>query len=162
MRNAALQPVVLNAGGLHHLLERGVAVSTQRHDLLHIAFKRGVVALAQKLQAPAPLLPVQLGPEQQRRLLVEHPLEGLERRVLVGPGFAVAHGDLRRIGEAGFQCRVGLPVHDRHLVAALQQVPGGAHANNARTQNNDFHTNTFLVPKCEGSCFQLTEKLNYQ
>ena len=46
VRNAVFQALVVNAGGGHHVFERGVAVGTQGHQLLHIAFKSGVVALA--------------------------------------------------------------------------------------------------------------------
>ena len=90
VRDAALQAVVFDARAAHQLLERLVAVSAQRHQLLHIALKRGIIALREKPQAPAPLLPVELRAEQKRRLLVEHPLERLEGCLAVGPGLAVA------------------------------------------------------------------------
>jgi hypothetical protein len=147
MRDAALQAVVFDAGGLHHLLEGVMAVGAQRHQLLHIALKRCVIALPEELQAPAPLLPAlakrQLRAKQQRRIVTKHPFQRLQRRIPVGPGFAVADGNLRRIGKAGFQRRAGLPVNNRHLMAPLQQMPGGAYTNNSRAQNNDFHGYTF-------------------
>jgi len=46
MRNAALQSVVVNASGAHHVFEGTVAVSTKSHQLLHIALKSGIIALA--------------------------------------------------------------------------------------------------------------------
>ena len=143
VRNAALQPVVVNAGAAHHVFQGGVAVGAQGDELLHIALEGGVVALRQKLQAPAPLLPAftkwQARPEQQRRVVAEHPFQRLERRVAVGPGFAVTDGNLRGIVKAGFQRGIKLPVHHRDFVPALQQMPGGADADNARAQNYNFH-----------------------
>jgi len=53
--DTAFQPVVFDAGLGHHVFQGRVAVRAQRHQLRHVAFKRGVVALAQKLQTPAPL-----------------------------------------------------------------------------------------------------------
>ena len=131
MGNAVLQALVFNAGGAHHVFQRGVAVGTQRHQLLHIALKGGVIALAQKLQGPAPLLPVQLEAKQQRRLVAEHPFQRFQRRIAVGPGLAVADRNLSRIGKAGLHGDVGLPVHDSDFVALFQKMPGGANANNS-------------------------------
>ena len=157
--NATFEPVVVNAGGGDEVLQRCMAVGAQRHDLLHIALKRGVVALREELQTPAPLLPSftkgHLRPEQQRRFLVEHPLERLERRFAVGPGLAVAHRDLRRVGKTGFKRCVGLTVDHDDLVAALQQVPRRADADNAGAQNNGFHG-----AECARHCAQLKAKLN--
>ena len=120
-----------------------MAVGAQGDELLHIALKGGVVALRQELQAPAPLLPAfakrQLRPEQQRRIVAEHPFQRLQRRVAVGPGLAVADGNLGGIGKAGFQRCAWLAVHHRDLVPALQQMPRGAHANDACAQNDNLH-----------------------
>ena len=121
-----------------------MAVGPQRHDLLHVALKRRIVALRQELQAPAPLLPVHLRAKQQRGFLVEHPLERLERRFAVGPRLAVAHRDLRSVGEAGFECSVGLAVDHDDFVTALQQVPRRADADDAGAENNGFHMRNAL------------------
>ncbi len=139
VRDAAFQPVVLDARGAHYVLECGMAVRAQRHDLLHVACEGRVVALRQELQAPAPLLPVQLGAKQQRRFLVEHPLEGLPWRLAVGPGLTVAHRDLRRVGKTGLQRRVGLAVDHSDFMPALAQMPGGANADDAGAQDDGFH-----------------------
>ena len=88
--NAALKPVVLNGGCAHHVFERAVAVRTECHQLLHVALKSSVIALGQKLQPPQPLPHVQLGPEKQRSLVAEHPFQGFERRLPVGPRLAIA------------------------------------------------------------------------
>ena len=137
--NAAFKPVVFNARAVHQFLQCGVAVGAQRHDLLHIALERRVVALGEELQAPAPLLPVHLRAKQQRCFLVEHPLERLERRLAVGPGFAIAHRNLRSIGKAGFKGSVRLAIDDDHVMTALQQVPRCADADDAGAQDNGFH-----------------------
>ncbi len=155
--DAALQPLVFDAGGAHHVLQCGVAVRAQGDELAHVALEGGVVALAQELQAPAPLLPVQLGAEQQRGVVAEHPLQQLGRCLAVRPRLAVAHRDLRRVGEAGFQGGIGLAVHHDDLVAALQQMPGGADADDAGAENERFHG-----PQCGATCRRIKAKLNSQ
>ena len=141
--NAALQPLVFNAGAGHHLFQCGVAVGAQRHQLLHVALEGAVVAVGQKLKSPLVLQPARaqrvLRTEQQRSFLAEHPFQGFEGCIAVGPGLAVADGDLRRIGKTGFHGGVRLPLHDGDLVAALQEVPRGADANDACAKNNNFH-----------------------
>ena len=89
--NAALKALIGDARGAHDVFQRSVAVSTQRHQLLHIALESSVVALAQKEQTPAPLLPIQTRPKKQGRVIAEHPLQRLERCLPVGPRLAVAH-----------------------------------------------------------------------
>jgi len=123
MCNTALEPVVLDARAAHHVLERAVAVRAQGHQLLHIAFEGAVVALRQKTQAPAPLLPVQLRAKQQRGLLVEHPLERLPGSFAVRPRLAVAHRNLPCVGKTCLQRSPGLAVDHNDLVAALAQMP---------------------------------------
>ena len=137
--NAPGQAVVVDAGVGHDVFQRRVAVLPQRHQLRHVALKSRVVALRQKLQAPLPLRGVELGAKFQGAFGVEHPLQGLQRRGAVGPRFAVADRNLRRVAKAGFQGRVGLAVHQRDLVPALQQMPGGADADDARAQDGDSH-----------------------
>ena len=155
VRDAALQPLVIDAGGAHHIFQRFMAVGAQGDDLLHVALKRGVVALRQKPQSPLPLLQAlahrKLGAKQERRIVAEHPLQRLQRRIAVGPRLAVAHRDLRRVGKAGFHRRVGLALHHGDLVPTLQQMPSRAHTNDACAQNDDFHG-----LECRGSRFALT------
>ena len=67
MGDATFQAVVFDACISDHFFQRRVAVSAQRHDLRHIALERGVVALAEELQTPAPLGRIQLRAKQQRR-----------------------------------------------------------------------------------------------
>ena len=69
--------------------------------------------------------------EEARRFFAEHPFECFERCLAVGPGLAVAHRDLRRVGKAGLHGGVGLTVHHGDFMAALQQMPRGAHADDA-------------------------------
>ena len=141
-----------------------MAVCPQRHQLLHVALESAVVALRQKFQAPQPLVRVQLRAKQQWRVAAKHPFQRLQRGIAVGPGLAVADRDLCCVGKAGLQRRTRLALDHRDFVATFEQMPGGAHANDARTQNDNFHTATFTPQfyraKCEASCFQLKEKLN--
>mmetsp|Transcript_49004 Transcript_49004/g.115075 ORF Transcript_49004/g.115075 Transcript_49004/m.115075 type:complete len:405 (+) Transcript_49004:3300-4514(+) len=139
VQDAALQPVVLDAGAVDQLLQRLVRVAAQLHQLLHVALERGRRALHQKGQAPAPLVGVQPGAEQQWRVVAQQPLGHLEGRAGIGPGLAEAHRDLGAVGEAGFQGRIGLAVDDDDLVAFVEQVPGGGDADDAGAENDDLH-----------------------
>ena len=101
VQDAAFQPLVLDAGDGHHAFQRVVAVASQGHQLAHISLKRSVVALAQKGPTPAPLVRVEPGPKQQRRVIAQRPFRQLEGRASVGPGLAEADRDLRAVGRAG-------------------------------------------------------------
>ncbi len=138
VQDAALEPVVFDAGARHQALERSVAVGAQRHQLPHIAGKGSVVALGEELGAPAPLVRVELGAEQQWRVIAQQPLGHLQWRASVGPGLAEAHRDLGAVGKAGFQRGARLAVHHCHLVTLLGQVPGGADADDAGAENDDL------------------------
>ena len=150
MRDAALQPVVINAGLRHQFFERHMAISAQGHDMAHIAVECRIVAFGQKAQTPAVLLPAfpqrPLRPKQQRRLFAEHPLQRFERRIAVGPGLAMADRNLPGVGKTGFQRRIGLAFHHRDLVAALGQIPGGAGADDAGTDHNNMHKKSCCAP----------------
>ena len=139
VRNAALQPVKLQPQAAHQRLVCLVAVGPQGHDLRHVALERRIVALAQKLQAPAPLRAVHARAQQQRGLGIEHPLQRLPGRSAVRPGLAVADGNLRRIGKTGFQRCIALPIHHGDRVAALQQMPRRTDADDAGAQNKNVH-----------------------
>ena len=117
--DAAFQTLELEVRLADHFLERRVAVGTQGHDLLDIALERRVIALTEELEQPTPLVRVHLGAQQQRRFLVEQPLDRLERRVAVRPRLAVAHRDLRAVGKTGLQRRIGLAIHNDDFVTAL-------------------------------------------
>ena len=112
-----------------------MAVGAQCDKLLHIALKRGIVAIGQKLQSPGVLAPTRakrvLRAKQQGRFLAQHPFQGFERCLCVGPGLAKADRDLPGVGEAGFQRGAALTLDHRDLVSALGQMPGGADADNA-------------------------------
>ena len=150
--NAFFQPVVCNAGGGHDVFERAVAVGTQGYELLHIALKGSVVAVGQKFQTPAVLVPAfakgQLRAKQQRCFLAEHPLQRLPRRLLVGPGFAVAHRNLGGVGKAGFHRGLGLAVHHGDLMTQFHQMPCGAHAHDARAKYSNFHAASVIELPC--------------
>jgi hypothetical protein len=141
--NAFFHAVEVDTGVRHDLLEGRVAVRTQCHQLMHVAFEGPVIAVGQKLQAPAvlqpPLTQGELRPEQQRRFLAEHPFQRLPGGFAVGPGLAIAHRNLGGIGKAGFQRSTGLTVNHGNFMALLQQVPGGADADDAGAEYGNFH-----------------------
>src|SRR3546814_5546083 len=91
-------------------------------------------ALAQERQAPHPLAPVELGPEQQRRVVLEHPFQQLQGRLRIGPGFGVRDGNLRseehtselqslmRISYAVF-CLKKKKTLDQYIIKGVTELP---------------------------------------
>jgi hypothetical protein len=114
-------------------------VAAELHQLLHVALEGRVGALRQEGQAPAPLVGVQPRAEQQRRVVAQQPLGHLEGRAGIGPGLAEADRDLRAVGEAGLQRRVGLAVDDDDFMPLVEQIPGGGDADDAGAENDDLH-----------------------
>ena len=57
----------------------------------------------------------------------------------IGPRLAVADGDLPCVREAGLPCGGALALDDGDFMAALQQMPSGARADDAGAQDDDFH-----------------------
>lgn len=102
IQDAALKMVVLDAQVGAHGAQRGAAVFSHADHGADVGRQPAGQALAQERQAPHPLAPVELRAEQQRRVFLEHPLQQLERRLGIGPGFGVGHRDLRAVGQAGF------------------------------------------------------------
>jgi hypothetical protein len=99
-------------------------------------------AFAQELQAPQPLAHVGADAEQQRRVFLPEPLQHLQRRARVGPGFGMADRDLPAVGEAGLRGRRGLAVDDGDVVALLAQEIGRGDAEQAGAENEDVHEET--------------------
>ncbi len=139
VQDAALQAVVLDAGLRHQALECLVAVAPERDQLADVALERGVVALAEEGQRPAPLVRIETGAEQQGRIVAQEPLSDLQRRAGARPGLAEADRDLGAIGETRLERRFWLAVDDGDLVALLEQIPGGGDADDAGAEDDRFH-----------------------
>lgn len=131
--------VVLEAGVGTQLLQHLAAVGAQAHDLLDVVPGARRRAFAQELQAPEPLAHVGADAKEQRSVFLAEPLQHLERRARVGPGFGMADGDLPAVGKAGFGGRRGLPVDHGHLVAELLEVVSRSHAEQAGAKNDHTH-----------------------
>ena len=156
MGNAAFQTVEFEVGAANHVFECCVTIGTQSDDLLHVAFKSRVIALAQELHQPGPLVWIHLRAQQQRGLFVEQPLDGFPRGFAIGPGLAVAHRDLCAVGKTGLQRRIGLSIDNNHFVAALQEVPCSRNADDAGAKDNGFHG-----LECAVTCVQIIVKLKF-
>ena len=139
MQDALGALVVLDAGVAAQLLQGRTAVGAQAHDLLDVVACARRRAFAQELQAPEPLAQVGAHAKQQGRIFLAQPLQHLERRAGVGPGFRVADGDLPAIGKAGFGAGRCLAVDDGHLVAALLEVISRGNAEQAGAENDYAH-----------------------
>jgi hypothetical protein len=131
--------VVLDADVAAQGLQRVAAVGAQAHDLFDVVACAGRCAFTQELQAPQPLPHVGPDAEQQRRIFLAQPLQHLQRRAGVGPGFGVADGDLPAVGKAGFGSRRGLAVDHGDVVTLLAQEVRRGDAEQAGAENDDFH-----------------------
>jgi hypothetical protein len=96
-------------------------------------------AFTQELKAPEPLAHVRADAKEQWGVFLAQPLQHLQWRAGVGPGFGVAYRDLPAVGEAGFGRRGGLPVDHGHFVAELLEVVSRGHAEQAGAKNNHAH-----------------------
>src|SRR3546814_7117757 len=83
----------------------------------------------------------------QRRALLQHPLDGLQRHAGAGPGRGIAGRNLAGIGEAGFQARRRLAVEHDHLVAGLGEVVGGRDADHPAAYNDNLHVRIAALPR---------------
>ncbi len=136
----ALGPlVVLDARLAAQRLQGVAAVGAQADDLADVVARACGQAFAQEAQPPQPLQPVRPQPEQQRRVLAQHPLQRLPRCGRVGPGFGVADRNLSAVGEAGFGAGEGLAVDHRDLAAEAVEIVGAGGTDDSRAQNDDSH-----------------------
>ena len=139
LQRAALALVIANAG---LAAQRAQAVAAVFGDRDHAALvdriaRRG--AVAQHLHQPDPHHGIELGPDHQRTVLHQQPLDRLDRHAGPGPWRGIAGRHLAGIGEAGLQRRLRLTVDDRHLVAGFGEVIGRGDADDAAAENQDFH-----------------------
>jgi hypothetical protein len=96
-------------------------------------------AFVQEAQQPAPAGGLESDAQAQRRLAAADRTQCDQRGSRTRPGFRVADGNLPAVGEAGFQRRAGLTVDHTDFETGLQQIPGGGHAGNTRTENHYVH-----------------------
>ncbi len=120
-----LHAVAAVLGNRHH------AALVQRIGLLR--------AVGQHQQGPAPHGGVEHRPDDQRRMLHQHPLDGLDGHARPGPRRAVAGRHLTGVAEAGFQRRAALAVHQFDFVAGSGQVVSRGHTDHTTTEHQNFH-----------------------
>jgi len=109
----------------------------QHPRLVHRIARRA--AVREHLHHPLELEQRAVGPDRQRCMPLEQPFQRLQRNARRRPRRRIAGRNLARVGEAGFPCRLGLAIDDRHLHAGPCQVPGGRHADHAAAENQDTH-----------------------
>ena len=139
LQGAAGAVLVLQASlGAQRLQAAAAVLGHPHHAFLvdRIALGR---AVAQHLRHPAQLEQRAVGADRQRRMLLEHPLDRLQRNAGRGPGRGVAGRHLARVAEAGFLGRTGLPVEQGDVGARAREVVGRGGADHAAAQNDDFH-----------------------
>ncbi|KAG0740983.1 hypothetical protein G6F24_016846 [Rhizopus arrhizus] len=116
---AAFKVVVFDAQLGAHAAQGGAAVFRHADHGADIRRQAAGQAFAQERQAPHPLPPIQLRAEQQRRVVLEHPFEQLERSLRIGPGCGIRDRDLRAVGQAGFLRGTGAAINDHDVMAGL-------------------------------------------
>ena len=131
--------VILDARLLTQRLQAGTAVGAQVDELEHVVAGALRRALAQELQAPAPLRRVGPQPEEQRCIFPPQPFQQLHGCRRIGPGFGVADRDLPTIAEARLAGSPPVAFQYRHLVACLVQIPGRGHAHDSGTHHDHPH-----------------------
>ncbi len=136
---AELAALVVDAGGRAQLVDAVAAVVGHAHHARLVDRVAAGGAVAQHLPQPAVLGDVGSGADRQRGMFLEQPLDRLQRHPGGGPRRGVAEGELAGVGKAGFQCRAGLPVQHRHLVARLSQVPGTGRADHTTAEYQNPH-----------------------
>src|SRR5574340_722953 len=147
MEDAASQAVILDAGVLAQAAQTVAAVQRQAGDGVGVAARAPRQAFEEEAQAPRPLPPVGVRPEQQRRILAAQPFEQLQRRARIGPRLGVADRDLAAVGEAGLQAGARLAVEHRDGVAFLAQIPGAEGAREPGTEDDDMHEGKWRYPE---------------
>ena len=139
LQRAARALVIANAGLAAQRAQAIAAVFGDRDHppLVDRVTRRG--AVAQHLQQPEPHHRIELGPDHQRAVLHQKPLDRLDRHAGAGPWRGIAGRHLAGIGKAGLQRRLRLTVDDRHLMAGFGEVIGRGDADDAAAENQDFH-----------------------
>ena len=99
-------------------------------------------AVLQHRRHPAQLEQRSVGPDRERRMLLEHPLQRLEGNARRGPGRGIAGRHLAGVGEAGFFRGAALPIDERHFRAGTRQVVRTRDTDDTAAQNDHFHGKT--------------------
>ncbi len=140
LQRAARAAFVLDAGVGAQRLQAVAAVFGKAHHTAlvdRIALGR---AVAQHLPHPLELEARAIEADRERRMLFEHPLDGLQRHAGRGPRRRIAGRDLAGIREARLERRAGFPVDHRDLMTGAREVIRACHAHHTAAQNDDSHS----------------------
>ncbi|MCY1362323.1 hypothetical protein D9M69_490370 [compost metagenome] len=136
---AELAAFVADAGFGAQFVEAVAAVLGQTHHALLVHRVAGGGAVAQHLRHPQVLVEVGGGLDGQRRVLLQQPLDGLQRHAGRGPGRGIAGRDLAGVAEAGFHGRGVLAVDDHHFEAGTGQVVGTGGTDHTAAEHHYTH-----------------------
>ena len=136
----ALHALVVGDAGVSAQGDQAIAavLGQPHHSRLVDAVAR-LGAVAQHLGAPTPHRPIQHRLDDQRAVLHQQPVDGLERHARARPRRRVAGRYLAGIGVAGFQRGRGLALQHGDLVAVAGQVIGRRGADHAAAEDHDLH-----------------------
>ncbi|MNQ78778.1 hypothetical protein D3C85_937000 [compost metagenome] len=130
---------IADAGLSAQLVEAVAAVLGQTHHALLVHRIAGGGAVAQHLRHPQVLVDVAGGPDGQRRVLLQHPFDRLQRHAGRGPGRCITGRNLASVGEAGFHGHGVLAVDHDHLETRLSQVIGACRTDHATAKDHHSH-----------------------
>ena len=136
---AQLAAFIGDAGFGAQLVEAVTAVLGQAHHALLVHRVAGSGAVAQHLRHPQVLVDIGGGLDRQRRVLLQQPLDGLQRHARGSPGRGVAGRNLAGVGEAGFQGRAVLAVDHHHLEAGTGQIVGTGGTDHTAAEHQNTH-----------------------
>ncbi len=145
LQRAAGTVFVIDASVRAQRLQAVAAVFGEAH---HAALVDGIArrrAVLQHLPHPLQLKRGAVEADRERRVLLEHPLDGLQRHARCRPWRRVARRNLSCIGEARFEGGAGFTVDHRDFVARAGQVIGARDADDAASQNDDTHEFSVLI-----------------
>ena len=152
LQRAAGAAFVIDAGVRAQRLQAVAAVFGEAHHAALVDRIALLRAVLQHLPHPLQLERGAVEADRERRVLLEHPLDGLQRHARRRPWRRVARRNLAGIGEARFERGAGFTVDHRDFVARAGEVIGARDADDAASQNDDTHEFSVLIRDFRHSC----------
>ncbi len=115
------------------------AEKCQLQQFVRGALSAPAIAGRQELQQPAPLRPIRLRTQCQRRGAGKQVVRPLAPDRGIGQRRHVRIAELGAVAEAGAAAGVRQRIHQRDSMAGFQQPPGRGHADHAGAQDTDMH-----------------------
>ena len=131
--------LVADAGFGAQLVQAIAAVLGQAHHALLVHRVTAGGAVAQHLRHPQVLADIAGGLDRQRGVLLQQPLDRLQRDTRCCPRRGVAWRHLAGVGKAGFQGGTVLAIHHHHFKAGTGQVIRTGGTDHTATKHHYSH-----------------------